>query len=77
VSTTATTVVLLENSIDLRSGERNEVIRVQLEGVSDLTEEENREPTTSYGRFYAVVCLPFFIGIQNCLSLNKSVLMKQ
>ena len=29
----------------------------------------------SYGRFYAVECLPCFIGIQNCLSVDKSVLV--
>jgi hypothetical protein len=33
--------------INLQSGERNEVIPVQLEGVSGVTEEENQEPTTS------------------------------
>ena len=47
MSTTATTVVLLQNCVDLRSSERNEMIHVQLEGVSDVAEEENREPTTS------------------------------
>ena len=47
MSTTVITVVRLQNCIVLRSGERNEVIRVQMEGVSDVTEEENREPTTS------------------------------
>ena len=31
----------------MRSGERNEVIHVQWEGVSDVPEEENQEPTTS------------------------------
>jgi hypothetical protein len=40
-------VVLLQNCIDLRSGERNEMIHVQPEGVSDVREEENREPTSS------------------------------
>jgi hypothetical protein len=40
-------VVLLQNRIDLRSSERNEVIHVQLEGLNDITEEENQEPTTS------------------------------
>jgi len=33
VSTAVITVLLLQNSIDLRSGERNEVIPVQLEGA--------------------------------------------
>jgi hypothetical protein len=40
-------VVLLQNSVDLRSGERNEVIHVQREGVSAVTEGENREQTAS------------------------------
>ena len=40
-------MVLLQNSMDLRSGERNEVIHRQLEGFSGVKEEENREPTTS------------------------------
>ena len=35
------------NCIDLRSSEQNAVIHMQLEGVSVVTEEENREPTTS------------------------------
>jgi hypothetical protein len=47
VSTTVITVVLLQNSIDLQSGEQNEVIHVQLEGVSDETLEETEEPTKS------------------------------
>jgi len=45
VSTTVITVVLLQNCVDLRSCERNEGILVQLEGISDVREEENREPT--------------------------------
>jgi len=47
VSTTVITVVVLQNSVHLRSGERNVVIHVQREGVSDVTEEENQEPTAS------------------------------
>jgi hypothetical protein len=47
VSTTVITVELLQNSIDLQSGKQNEVIRMQLKGVSDGTVEENAEPTTS------------------------------
>jgi hypothetical protein len=47
LSTAVITVVLLQNSINLGSGEQNEVITVQLEGVSGLTEEENQELTTS------------------------------
>jgi hypothetical protein len=39
--------MLLQNCIDLGSGERNEVIHLQMQEVSDVTEEENREPTTS------------------------------
>ena len=39
--------MLLHNRILLWNVERNEVIHVQMEGVSDVTEEENREPTTS------------------------------
>ena len=44
MSTTVITVVLLQNCIDLQSSERNEEIHVQLEGISDVREEENREP---------------------------------
>jgi hypothetical protein len=40
-------VVLLQNCIDVKSGERSEVIHVQQEGVRGVTEEENRQPTTS------------------------------
>jgi hypothetical protein len=47
VSTTVIPVVLLQTSIDLGSGERNEVILVWLDRVSDVTEEENQELTTS------------------------------
>ena len=82
MSTTATTVVLLQNCIDLWSGERNEVIHIQLGGVSDVAEEENREPTSPLtdprvGFMLLSVYLPCCIGIQNCLSVNKSVLVKQ
>ena len=47
MSITLITVVLLQNCMGLQSGERNEVIHVHLEGVSDVTEEENREPNSS------------------------------
>jgi hypothetical protein len=73
VSTTLITLLLLQNCIDLPSSDQNEVIHVQMEGVSDLTEEENREPTTSpltdtgVG-FMSVNCLARFMSIQNCLS---------
>ena len=40
-------MVLLQNCIDLRSGERIDVTHVQLEGVNDVAEEENGEPMTS------------------------------
>ena len=54
-------MVLLQNCMDLQSGERgshggmcatssgvgNEVIRVQLEGVTEVKEGEDREPMTS------------------------------
>jgi hypothetical protein len=74
--------VVLQNCIDLRSGERSEVIHVELEGVSDIMEEENREPTTSLltdprVSFMSVKCLVCFIGIQYCLSVYKSALVKQ
>jgi len=78
-------VVLLQNCVDLRSGEiglcatsevGNEVIHVQVEGISDVTEEENQEPMTSSlirtdlgVGVMSVECLPCFIGIQSCLSV--------
>jgi hypothetical protein len=50
-------MVLLQDCTDLQSGELglcatsseggNEVIRVQVVGISDVTEEENQEPMTS------------------------------
>jgi hypothetical protein len=75
-------VVLLQNHIDLWSGEQNGVIYVQMEGASDITAEENREPTTSpltdpRVGFKAVVCLACFIDIQNWLCLYKYILLKQ
>jgi len=80
-------VVLLHNRIDLRSGELglsatpsevgNEVICVQVEGISDVTEEENQESMTSSlirtdpgVGVMSVECLAFFIGIQNCLYVS-------
>jgi len=61
VSTTAIILVLLQNCIDLRNDERgshsgmcappsevgNEVICVQFEGVTEVTEGEDCEATTS------------------------------
>ena len=80
-------MVLLQNCVDLRSGELrlraassevgNEVIRVQVKGISDVTEEENKEPMTSSlirtdpgVCVMSVECLACFIGIQNCLSVS-------
>ena len=80
-------MVLLQNCVDLRSGELglgatssevgNEVIRVQVEGICNLTEEENQEPMTSslirtdHGvGVMSVECLACFIGTQNCLSVS-------
>jgi len=50
-------VVLLQNCVDLQSSELglcatssevgNEMIRMQVEGISDVTEEENQEAMTS------------------------------
>jgi hypothetical protein len=83
-------VVLLQNCIDLLNSERgcysgmcatssevgNEVIRVQLDGVTEVTKGEEYEPMTSslIGTdpgvgFMSVECLACFIGIQNCLSI--------
>ena len=89
-------MVLLQNCVDLQSSELglcaksskvgNEVIHVQVEGISDVTEEENQEPMTSslirtdpgIG-VMSVECLACFICIQNCLSVSvyKSVHVKQ
>jgi len=79
-------VVLLQNCVNLRSGEirlcatssevGNEVIRVQVEGISDVT-EENQEPITSSlirsdpgVGVMSVECLAFFIAIQDCLYVS-------
>jgi hypothetical protein len=91
-------VVLLQNWVDLQSGERgcysgvcarssevgNEVIHVQLDGVTEVTEGEEYEAMTSslIGTdhevgFVSVECLACFIGIQNCLPLYKSVHVKK
>ena len=80
-------MVLLQNCFDLQSGELgwcatssevgNEVIRLQVEGSSDVTEEDNQEPMTSSlirtdpgVGVMSVECLACFIGIQNCLSVS-------
>jgi len=78
-------VVLLQNCVDLRSGELglratssevgNEVIHVQVEGFTEVTGGEDCEPITSpltdagVG-FMSLDCVACFIGIQNCLSLS-------
>jgi hypothetical protein len=46
VSTAVITVVLLQNCVDLQSGERNEEIHVQLEGISYVREGENGQQAT-------------------------------
>jgi len=80
-------VVLLQNCVDLRSGDLglcatsseigNEVIHVQVEGVIDVTEEENQEPMTSSlirtdpgVGVMSVEYLACFIVILNCLSVS-------
>jgi hypothetical protein len=84
VNTTVITVVLLQNCMGLRSGERgchsgmcatssevgDELIRVRLDGVMEVTEGEDCEPTTSslirtdpVVGFMSVECLTYFIGI--------------
>jgi len=78
-------VLLLQNFVDLRSGELglratssevgNEVIHVQVEGVAEVTRGEYCEPMTSpltdagVG-FMSLDCVACFIGIQNCLSVS-------
>jgi len=79
------TVVLLQNCVDLRSGELglcatssevgNQVIRVQVEGVTEVTGGEDCEPMTSpltdagVG-FMSLDCVACFIDVQNCLSVS-------
>ena len=80
-------MVLLQNCVDLQSSELglcatssevgNEVMHVQVEGINDVTEEENQETMTSSlirtdpgVGVMSVECLACFIGIQNCLSLS-------
>jgi len=62
----------------------NYIFRVQLSGVMEVTEREDCVPMTSslirndFGvGFMFVECLACFLGIQNCLSPYKSVLVKQ
>jgi len=78
-------VVLLQNCVDLLSGELgfraassevgNEVIRVQVEEVAEVTRGEDCEPMTSQLTdagvgFMFLDCVACFIGIQNCLSVS-------
>ncbi len=94
-------VVVLQNSMDLLKGEvgssgktcatstvdGNEAVVVEAEGVLDITEEEDQEPTTvtviktepnvSCVPVVSVLCT-FRIGyIQNCLPMYQSALVKQ
>jgi hypothetical protein len=78
VSTAVTTVVLLQNCTDFRSGELgscaassevgNEVVRMQVEGVTKVTVGEDHEPMTSSLTdagvgFISVDCVARFIAI--------------
>ena len=75
-------MVLLQNCIDLRSGQLglraafsevgNEVIRLQVEGISDVTEEENQEPLTS-----SLIRTDPGVGVMSVECLYKSVPVKQ
>jgi len=96
VSTTVITVVLSQNCIDLVSIKRgshsgmcattevgNNVYRVQLIGVMDVTEGEDHEPMTSSlirtdsgVGFMSVECPTCLVGIKKYLSLYKSVPVK-
>jgi hypothetical protein len=90
VSTAVFIAVLLQICVELQSADLgvyatssvigNEVIRVQVEAISDVTEEENQEPMiSSLIRTDPVVgvmsdeCLASFIVIQNCLSVSVSL----
>jgi len=95
VSTTVITVVLLQNCIDSQSGGLgshsalcatsaefgNELIRVQVEGITEMTEGDDHEIMTSLITdpgvgFMCVDCLACFIVIQNFLAQYKFVLVK-
>ena len=78
-------MVLLQNCVDLQSGELglratssevgNEVIHVQVEGDTEVTGGEDCEPMTSpltdagVG-FMSLDCVARFVCIQNCLSVS-------
>jgi hypothetical protein len=91
-------VVILQNCIDLRNSEcgchsgmcatssedGTEVIRVQLDGVTEVTEGEDCEAMTSSSiridhgvGFMSIECLACFISIQKCLTLYQPVFVKQ
>jgi len=95
VNTTVITVVLLQNCIDSRSGELgshcalcatssefgNELIHVQVEGITDMTEGGDHEVMTSLVTdpgvgFMSVDRLACFIVIQNWLTQYKFVLVE-
>ena len=78
-------MVLLQNCVDLRSGELglrvtssevgNEVIHVQVEGIAEVTRGEDCEimtsPLTDAGVcFMSLDCVACFIDVQNCLSVS-------
>jgi len=88
-------VVLLQNCIDSRSGELgshsalcvtfsefgNELIRVQVEGITLMTEGGDHEVMTSLITdpvigFMSVDYLACFIVIQNCLAQYKFILVE-
>jgi hypothetical protein len=78
-------VVLLQNCVDLRSGELalcptssdvgSELFCVQVEEIAEVTGGEDCEPMTSpltdagVG-FMSLDCIACFIDIQNCLSVS-------
>jgi len=95
VSTTVITVVLLQNCVDSRSGELgshsalcatssefgNDLIRVQVEGITEMTEGGDHEVMTSLITdpgvgFMSVDRSASFIVIQNCLAQYKFVLVE-
>jgi len=94
MSTTVITVVLLQNCFHSWSGELgshsalcatsefgNELIRVQVEGTTEMREGGNHEVMTSLITyrgvgFMSVDRLACFIVIHNCVAQNKFVLVK-
>jgi len=95
VSTTVITVVLLQNGVDSRSGELgshsalcatssefgNELVRVQVEGTTEMPEGGDHEVMTSLITyrgvgFMSVDRLACFIVIQNCMAQYNFVLVR-